>query len=458
MYNPDNQYRCTIIRGKAQKDLDNLLPFYANVVGKLCPCKKEVFDGEFNAELSALLFKSDFDSLSESNQKTVRNHITEIAGKLFGLFYEVDGFVEMSESCKFLIEYGDQPAFFKNICLNFQFPNATQKVQTIQDRVNNDIRFKPFHFVVSLLDLAASKDLVLSKQEIAYYVLNCLDTLRGSVTVKEVFDTIVNDRANRVEKPHLSGSREMQHISEQLNLLELSNVIRQQSGDLILNTNERAIIDVFERELHEPFFDIYIYQRNNGFDHQMYCDWARYYGSVKFGYEVLKTTEEALANNTESLKEAKVKDKPTTVEIGDRGELYVFEMEKDRIKNFKERFVNKVLLLGKIRGLGYDISSIEAEGEEPEYARYIEVKSTIRVTEPIINDIWRDSITLTAKEWTAAKQYKEFYNIYRVYFTPNKTLVYRINDPYTMYSNKDLDVYPTTYQMEINKRHIKESF
>ena len=43
---------------------------------------------------------------------------------------------------------------------------------------------------------------------------------------------------------------------------------------------------------------------------------------------------------------------------------------------------NKVLLLGKQRGLGYDISSVEANEnrEEPEFARFVEVKSTKRVT------------------------------------------------------------------------------
>lgn len=54
------------------------------------------------------------------------------------------------------------------------------------------------------------------------------------------------------------------------------------------------------------------------------------------------------------------------------------------MRKYKERLVNKVLLLGKTKGLGYDISSIEAEMnlKFPEFARYIEVKSTKRVTTP----------------------------------------------------------------------------
>ena len=43
MYNPENQYRCTIIRGKSQTDMEDLLPLYANMVHKFCPCEEEQF-------------------------------------------------------------------------------------------------------------------------------------------------------------------------------------------------------------------------------------------------------------------------------------------------------------------------------------------------------------------------------------------------------------------------------
>ena len=456
MYNPDNQYRCTIIRGKAQSDLDNLLPFYANVVEKLCPCEKNVFDHEFNNELSRLFYDSEYEELDHNNQKTIRNHITEIAGKLFGLFYEIDKYVEMSDSCKFLIDMGDHPAFFKNLCLNFQFPNATQKANTVIDRIDNQIKFKPFHFVVSILEYAHLNQVVLTKQEIAYYILNSLDVLQGKVDCKTVFETIVADRQNNVQKPILQGSRDMQHISEQLNLLELANIIRQEKGSIYLNIGEQVVINIFKKELNAPYFDIYSYYEYGRLSELLQSDWAKYYGTVRFDYDTLKTTQEALTPALQSEpKIAKDDDKPTTVQIGDKGEMFVFEMEKERVRNYKERLVNKVLLLGKIRGLGYDISSIEAEGEDPEFARYIEVKSTIRVTEPKIDETWRDSVALTAKEWTAAKQYKEFYNVYRVYFTPNKTIVYRINDPFTMHKNGELDVYPTMFQMDIRESNIK---
>jgi len=44
VFNPDIQYRCTIIRGKAQKELDNLLPAYANIVSEICLTKNLTTD------------------------------------------------------------------------------------------------------------------------------------------------------------------------------------------------------------------------------------------------------------------------------------------------------------------------------------------------------------------------------------------------------------------------------
>jgi hypothetical protein len=63
MFNSDLQYRCTIIRGKAQKELDDLLPAYANIIAETCPCTKEYFDRDFNDKLSNIIYKEKFDLL-----------------------------------------------------------------------------------------------------------------------------------------------------------------------------------------------------------------------------------------------------------------------------------------------------------------------------------------------------------------------------------------------------------
>lgn len=122
MYNHDNQYRCTIIRGKAQKEIDDLLPAYAKVIDEICPCDITDFQRLFDTSFGRYL-------PGGTAQKTLDNHRTEISGKLFGMYYLAnDGRIYASErTLKFLAD-SDTPAFFKDICYKAQFPNGTQKI------------------------------------------------------------------------------------------------------------------------------------------------------------------------------------------------------------------------------------------------------------------------------------------------------------------------------------------
>lgn len=462
-FNPDIQYRCTIIRGKAQKELDNLLPAYANIVAEICPCTKDVFDQEFNDRLSEIIYDSTFENLEENNQKTIRNHITEIAGKLFGLYYFDDQYIYESPSNQKLLEDNDQPAFFKNLCLNFQFPNGTQKIQTVEERINDGIKFKPFHFVLSLLSFAQKNGITITKDEIGYYVLNAKQVLQGTISIEDVLGTILKDRASNNIKKLDSGSFHTQHIREQLNLLTLANLIIIDGNNVILNKAENLIIDEFIKELNTPLkFNIFSYNLNNEDEKkQMYYDWSEYFGKIAvLNPEILSTSIEALQR--EEIEKTKVEKKGVDYTIlGDEGEDYVFNLEKNRVSVFYPRLVNKVLLLGKQRGLGYDISSIEADEnkEEPEFARFIEVKSTKRITEPDLNDnSWTDTVNLTRKEWIAAKQYRSAYNIYRVYFTPNATIVRKINDPFGKNEQGTITVLPTLYRMDFGSESIDKQY
>lgn len=463
MFNPDIQYRCTIIRGKAQKELDNLLPAYANIVAEICPCTKKVFDQEFNDRLSQIIYNDDFENLGDSNQKTIRNHITEVAGKLFGLYYSDEHYIYESPSNEKLLIDNDQPAFFKNLCLNFQFPNGTQKIQTIEERINDGIKFKPFHFVLALLSLAQKSGIILTKDEIGYYVLNAKQVLQGKISVEEVLGTILKDRANNITKKLEAGSFHTQHIREQFNLLVLANLIIIDGNNLVINKAEKEIIDVFVSELAQPLqFDIFKYDLTNDEDKkQMYSDWSAYFGKIAVSNpEILSTSIEALQR--EEIEKPKVQQKGTDQTIlGDEGEDFVFGLEKERVNTTHPRLVNKVLLLGKQRGLGYDISSVEADEnrEEPEFARFIEVKSTKRITEPDLNDnSWTDTINLTRKEWIAAKQYRSSYNIYRVYFTPDATIVRKINDPFGKNESGIITVLPTLYRMDFGSESIDKQY
>ena len=463
-YRPENQYRCTIIRGKSQSEMEDLLPFYAQAVHNNCPCTKNEFDIRCNKLLAKYFFgNEDYNGLTDANKKTIRNHITEIMGKLLGLYYiTLDDMVNETESCSFLLEKNDFPAFFKNICLNFQFPNFADSIQTLRDKVFHKINIRPMCYVIAFLDYARKQTInkAITKQEIGYYILNNLDVLQGKITVDVVYSQIMNDRKNNVKRDKLSGSYDWQHIKEQFNFLELSNIVETVSEYIWLNEEEENAIQLFCKKNIKPALDFYKYNLDSESDKkQAQADWNLYFG--KINSEIINlNTHFAISMQTASFKKEKGAVGLSTVELGDKGEAFVYKMECERVKNYKERLVNKVLLLGKTKGLGYDISSIEANENptKPEFARYIEVKSTTRISEPSFDDNWLDSLNLTAKEWIAAEQYGEYYNIYRVYFTKKKTIVIKINNPFKKATENKIEVFPTIYQMDFTAKVIKKQY
>lgn len=472
MYNPTNQYRCTIIRGKSQTDMEDLLPLYANMVHKYCPCEEEQFKISCYRTLSKALFGTEaYNQLSDSNKKTVQNHLTEIAGTLLGLYYPFydnksqSTYINESESCKYLIENNDYPTFFKNLCLNFQFPNGAKWFQFIEEDLNNNIHIKPFCYVVDLLYYAQSqpeKEL-LTKQEIGYYVLNNLDVLRGTVPCCIVYNQIMSDRKNKVKREKLSGSHDWQHIKEQFNLLELANIIETDATYIWLNKEESETIACFIKHKNDFIFDAYNYKIASKIERTIFLEkWKTAYGTFNQELIYVHTSFHGnvvvLGRDEQKAHSGATK---STIDLGDEGEALVFRLEQERVRNFRERLVNKVLLLGKTKGLGYDISSIEADENpsHPEFARYIEVKTTKRVTEPSFDSAsWMDSLNITAKEWVAAEQYGEYYNIYRVYFTKTKTFVVRIQNPFKKAENGDIEVYPTIYQMNFDASVIEKRY
>lgn len=468
IYTPEHQYRCVIIRGKSQSEMEDLLPMYANMVHNFCPCTADEFDARCNKYLAKVLYNNEsFDSLPEANRKTVRNHLTEVAGKLLALYYETaDGLVLESELCSIIRENNDFPLFFKNLCLNFQFPNGTNKVTEVQNRISKDIHIKPFCYVVALLYYAQLQEhkTLLTKQEIGYYVLNNLDVLQGKVTADVVYKRIIADRNNKIHRPQLSGSHDWQHIKEQFNLLELSNIVVTDNTYIWLNKNESKAISIFLNALDTPFFDVDSYNLNTAEGKkEFYADWGKYYGTANAQLCTLQTSFNAdvveIADKDEQSAQRGAVGL-STVDLGDKGEALVYKLECERVKRYRERLVNKVLLLGKTKGLGYDISSIEADENplKPEFARYIEVKATTRVTEPSFDSIWIDSLNITSKEWVAAEQYGDYYNIYRVYFTKKKTIIIRIQNPYKKYQEGSLEVYPTIYQMNFGSNVIEKRY
>lgn len=466
MYNHEKQYRCTIIRGKSQKEMDDLLPAYAKVIDDICPCEQSEFEEKFNSAFEKFLPES------ERIKKTLDNHRTEISGKLFGMYYySSDGMVYESERTQKYLSDNDQPAFFKDICFKMQFPNGMQKVATtVYQRVLDKINIRPYPFVLKLLQLAEIKRIPISKKALGYYVLNSLDVLQGKATPEEVLDVIKKDIHDGIERiisvEGKASSYTYQHINEQINYLELANLIRiDDNKQIVLNPFEKETIALFSGTYQQqPEFNVYNYDLENVEGRKKFqYDWDEYYSKLSTVASEFNTSLEALEYKIDH--EYKRADEPgerrrTTnlTEFGDEGEILVYEYEKDRVAKFNNRLVNKVLWLGKTRGIGYDIQSVVAiPGDEAEFVKYIEVKSTKRLTCPDLSDsLWVDTLNVTRNEFVAARQHRGYYSIFRVFFTREGIKIFVLEDVADKMDNGIIKSVPITYRFEYSNSGVDE--
>ena len=452
MYNPDIQYRCTIIRGKSISRMDDYLPIYAEILSEICPISVKSFAKEFDARLSKYI---------KDDSKTIKNHRTENVDKLLGLVYEKNEIIYLSDRTKKYLEDNDQPALFKSACFQFQQPNGSQKINTVIDKIQKGISFKPYHFILSLLQKAQQNGIVLTKSEIGYYVLNSLQVLQGKVAVEDVLKTVLSDRVSKITKKIAVTKNyawDYQHINEQFDYLKLANLIRDDDANIWINSKEQITIDYFIENLKFPLaIDYSKYDlKEKDIGKKIELEWQEYFGnSSLIDQEKFNTSINSLDAVTSILKGQQVG--KSAVELGDEGENFVFEFEKNLVRSFNPRLVNKVNYFGKTKGLGYDIISIEASRNPliPEFHRYIEVKATTRVNPPNFTDTL-DSISLTRNEWVAAEQHACHFYIYRIYFTNFGIFISIINDPVKKSIDGILFATPTIYRVEFSDKAIDE--
>lgn len=464
MYDHTHQYRCTIIRGKSQKEMDDLLPAYAKVIDEICPCTVDEFDSRFNNEFKRFLPES------QRIKKTLDNHRTEISGKLFGMYYRTeDGMVYESQRTQKLLEDNDQPAFFKDLCYKMQFPNGMDKSQTLLNRIDNKISIRPNSFILKLLQIADIAKENLNVKEIGYYVLNSLDVLQGKASPYEVLEQIVKDHKEGIErvirafdenKKPKASSYTYQHIREQLNYLELANLVRIIDGVVFLNHKENSTIELFAQAYEmKPEFDVYSWDLSSVENRKMFqYNWDYYFSQLSNMASEFTTKADALVPE-DTPAETKVNKKVVNlVEFGDEGETLVYEYEKRRVAAYNQRLVNKVIPFGKTKGVGYDLQSIVAiPGDEAEFCKYIEVKSTKRSTCPDMkNSLWVDTINITRNEWVAALQHKEYYSIYRVYFTKEGIRMFILDNPADKQKKSLISVTPMTYRVDFSNSGVDD--
>jgi len=226
-----------------------------------------------------------------------------------------------------------------------------------------------------------------------------------------------------------------------------------------LNSKEKLAIDYIASSWNKPLdFDLMAYKLDTlAGRKEMYLKWQQYYsGLTAPESKILDTPIASLSTKlAEPYEEGyDIVEGLDTAAVGNEGEVYVHAYEKNRIKAYNPRLVQKVLLLSKTKGLGYDIQSIRADkSKKDEHAIFIEVKATKRVTAPSSGEIgWVDIINLTRNEWVAAEQQKDAYYVYRVYFTPERVVMFIINDPVYKSEIGLIRVVPEKYRVEFNAK------
>lgn len=448
-YNPHNQFRCTIIRGKAQKEIEDYIPLYCNLISSICPCEVKEFEAVFNNEFSLHLYGRLFAEETKAHKKVIVNHRTEIAGKLYSLYYFEENHVIESPLCKLFIETGNIPALFKSLCLNFQFPNGSQKLQqTVKKNICAGLRLRPYHFILQLLEHARRKKVDLSAKDVGIYVLNSYDVLQGKVSPKEVLNYILRDRANNTLPYLLKGtSKDFQHIREQLNFLVLANLISINGGEkkITLNTSE-PILKVF---LNEPYNEIWedVYTSydaaNDHVSPTLESAWMKYASTIRCKKQLLTQMSFEYVGGKELRTYS-------TQEIGDEGELVVVDYEKNRLVRLGIENPD-VKWVGKKRGIGYDVESSKSSDE----CRYIEVKATTRITNPDIKSInWLIKFAITRNEFYAAERYKDKFYIYIVFLSARNKSLFVIQNPYKKFKDGTLELSAPKYDAKISAEHV----
>jgi len=446
-YDHSKQFRSTIVRGKALTELDDLLPAYASIISQICPSYKDDFTVQFNKNLSHYL--------PSAVKKTLDNHRTEIAGKLFGLYYaDADNIIHISERGSKLLNDSDQPAFFKDLCAKYQFPSGISTISTVADQISHGIQVRQLSFVLKVLLEVDKLEQNLSKKEIAYYILNSLDVLTRQATPREIIEQISQDRNKKITReisaPNKASSFNYQHINEQLNLLFLANLITYDDGFVILNSKEMNFIEALARQHNlAPAFDFTQYDLSDIEDRKnAEIKWGIFFAQLSDIDETITSTSALALSDIDlpSLPKSSTIDK---IALGDDGEEYVYNLEVNRVKSSFPRLVNKIKKQGIIKGLGYDILSVIGQGLKADFPTYIEVKSTKRVTPPL--DDFTDTVNLTRNEWVAAEQHKDSFYIYRVYFCQNEIKLFILQNPFQQNEDGNIFSRPLNYRLEFDQ-------
>lgn len=460
-YNPKKQYRCDIVRTRAKKYIEDILSSYAKIIHDLCPCSEEDFIDEFNSRLSIYL-----KALGQpADTKALNNHRTETAKTLFGMYYiDAQKVVYETERTQKFLKDNDQPAFFKDICYKLQFPNGMTINKTINERIAAKIKCYPCRLVLSVMQEAQTSGIKLTVRDIGYYVLNSQDALSRKAKPSEIIKQIVADRKAKIVCTISSGKNDpwdWEHITGILNYLYLANLIEYSKAsnardrEITLNVHESATINIFISGNSDPLdFDIYDitrYPRMSVKDRKIFqLEWDKYNGQLSKHSSSFYTLPSCLGISTVvPLGSVRKATKVMTAAIGKAGESYVEKYEKDILSKINPAYQSKVINKANQRGIGYDIESAEICGKRLGGTKYIEVKTTTRVSPPT-SKTFIDVVNLTRNEMNAAKKYLSAFYVYRVYLTKGNVYIYQLKDIASKNSKGIVNIDAPVYEMRFD--------
>lgn len=433
MYDVQIQNRYAFIRGKAKTELDTMLLPLANFCGKYDGAEVADFRIDFNNYMRELM--------PRLRQKAVDNWRTEILRSLFGLIGQNDNHYYVTDRCLRLQASQDQTLFFKEITYNFQFPfpSNVDFFETL------DLRCRPGPAVIQTIRLAGESGLRLTANDLFVYVLNSFDVQRGKAEIGEIVEQIASDRRTRVRRelpPAENNARRTQHLREFLGYLELSNMLRIDSDNVLwLVATERGALEAFSELDYRTL--LLAPESSHGFttrdELREHWDglWTRISPEIESKF---KQSDLIPSSPLENLPESSrggsgspiaVPLPEQTTDIGRAGELIVLQEERKRLARSNPDLLRKLKDRSSERGIGFDIQSVladwAAEEQEQDDFAYLEVKTTRRVT-PVDPD-GPDWISLTRNEWLKARDSGGRYFIIRVYLTSDGYQLLRIQNP-----------------------------
>lgn len=444
------QRRTVIIRGRGQSEMDTLLPIFANLVERNTPLSPEDFDKAMIAGIKNIF-------PSQTN-KTHRNYLTEIIGQLFSMFYIDSGLVEISPLALKLISDGDQPAFFKVLVSRLQFPNPSAKIHKYDAEIADSLAVKPLVLALELFLVAFEKKDKINFEELAYYLFNSVEALRGEHTGVSLHKDIMESRKRRIRFPSFTGSAARQHIKEALNLLVLANLIRSDGNQYWLNQFE---VDSAKAITALGANNNLFRTRNVGETHDEFQqEWKKFLTSITGISSSLLETDIAALGAIAPKRLVAGKPKRRATDIGRAGELLVLDLENEAIEmNFPGKGWSAMDYTA-MRGIGFDIESIFYDGSMFHGTPHrIEVKSTIRVTKPDVRGATTpDGFTLTRSEKMATESYGETFSIYRVYIYSGGYDIHILRNPAELGRKGLMNFVPDTWSIQYHPSDIPDDY